>query len=32
MPTLLFIAIWPILGLFGRKRWLDDCRHEFDSF
>jgi hypothetical protein len=32
MPTLIFIAIWPIAGLFGRKRWLDDCRFEFDSF
>lgn len=32
MRTIFFIAIWPIAGLVGRKRWLDDCRFEFDSF
>ena len=32
MPTLLWLIVWPIVGRFGRKRWLDDCRFEFDSF
>lgn len=32
MPTLLWLIVWPIVGLFGRNRWLEECRVEFDSF